>query len=544
MAAISAQFWSKARAAQVEPGRGRTISSIVTLGTALKRAESRAKQNKPKLGPSPVKRLRRSKTAPTAVAGEWLPTTPASPGAGGMAGGMAGGVFKASVALRSIAAAKKAAYRAKTAELPPVQSRSPRDDFSRKTVWVGAIPDHAANEIFLENLFSTYGDVETVAVRYKPSARSSWAVISFADEISASICLDEEQVSIGGAKLIIRRTKLDNSPAPALGDPDKVWDTAVKYQAVLDAVQRNASAVQTQSMLTALTEVARGGETAHEGGSASDEDECGGCYVGQILRHTLRRLIISRGCDWVTLVAVLANCVSLILWDPQDEQSDMQVALRTADDVFVWIFTAEALLKIAAFGVWEPEHAYFKNAWNGLDFFICVTSLLDLFIREHADLALLRAARSLKPLRIVTRMPSLQVLLYSVLTSIPRLKVIFIVLILMFLIFGLFSVQLWMGLFYNRCFAPGDLTPSENNPSSSFYYAPRLTLCTVDGPGRRCPLGTECKPYDWNPHFDVISYNSLVGGFIIVFQTMTLDNWSDLMYMTMDVSGFPAALYL
>ena len=40
-------------------------------------------------------------------------------------------------------------------------------------------------------------------------------------------------------------------------------------------------------------------------------------------------------------------------------------------------------------------------------------------------------------------------------------------------------------------------------------------------------------PYEWNPFFDVISYNSLVGGYIIVFQTFTLSNWSDLMYMTM-----------
>ena len=49
--------------------------------------------------------------------------------------------------------------------------------------------------------------------------------------------------------------------------------------------------------------------------------------------------------------------------------------------------------------------------------------------------------------------------------------------------------------------------------------------------------------YEWNPNFDVISYNSLVGGLIIVFQTFTLSNWSDLMYMTIDVAGFIAVPY-
>ena len=56
--------------------------------------------------------------------------------------------------------------------------------------------------------------------------------------------------------------------------------------------------------------------------------------------------------------------------------------------------------------------------------FTCViTEIGDYICNFVVDLALLRACRSLKPLRVVTRMPSLQVLLYSVLSSIPRLKV-------------------------------------------------------------------------------------------------------------------------
>eukprot|EP01051_Picozoa_sp_SAG22_P022776 SAG22_NODE_5596_length_987_cov_1.477477_1_plen_135_part_10 len=114
MAAISAQFWSKTSDAQLEPGRVRKMSSIVQLGSALKMAEARAKHNKIKIGPSPVKeakmrKLRRAMTVPSANSAGW-PGTPSPGGGAGAGGGGGGGLLQASVALRSIAAAKKAAY--------------------------------------------------------------------------------------------------------------------------------------------------------------------------------------------------------------------------------------------------------------------------------------------------------------------------------------------------------------------------------------------------------------------------------------------------
>jgi hypothetical protein len=76
--------------------------------------------------------------------------------------------------------------------------------------------------------------------------------------------------------------------------------------------------------------------------------------------------------------------------------------------------------------------------------------------------------------------------------------------VMLFVVFGLVAVQLWMGEFYNRCFAPGDCiytdvidmgrpyskvcsgTPTEENGNSEFYYGPRATLCS-NGSGRACP---------------------------------------------------------
>eukprot|EP01052_Picozoa_sp_SAG31_P015387 SAG31_NODE_987_length_10544_cov_56.002106_1_plen_2161_part_00 len=569
MAAISAQFWSKSKAnkAQAEPGRTSSVATIAKLSSTLKLAEKRAKENKPKLGPRPSPKLRRSKTLPAPAIYDWTPPSKQQIRQQEQQhSGNASAVLQASISLRSIAAAKKRAYREKQATAAAeahigtapnaisgigsllgsedADRANHRDEYSRRTLWIGAIPEHAANEIFLHKFFSSYGDVVTVAVRYKPNNTKSWAVVTFADDVSASICLDEDVV-IAGEKLIVRRTILDSSPIPELGSPDKIWDTAVRYQPILGLTQPAGHADAGAAMTTGEnhTPATDGNDGRVDDVSDGAGGEFWGCFAGRWIRHHLQWLLLSRACEWTLKGVVLLNCVTLIAWDPQDNASDFQRAVRTAEDVFTWTFATEAVLKIAAFGVWKSDHAYFRSAWNCLDFFICVTSLLDFFIRNHSDFALMRATRSFRPLRVLTRSISLQVLVYSVLSSIPRLQVVFNVLVLVFVVCGLFSVHLWMGLFYNRCFAPDDTSPSEENSTSPFFYSSRPTLCSVGQFGRHCPAGTECRAYDWNPFFDIISYNSLIGGFIIVFQTMTLSNWSELMYMTMDVSGFAAALY-
>jgi hypothetical protein len=534
MAFASAQFWSKASKNRAPPDRPKALSSVVQLGTALRRAETRAKQNRPKLGPVPKKKLSRSKTDPTLV----VPEPDFTPTRDTLAGRQRSATIAASAStdlttLFAVAAAKKAAFQDRRKHSPiKAASPSPRDDYSRRTLWVGAIPDHAASEEFLTHFFSRYGDVQAVAVRYKPTASKSWALITFSDNVSAEICLDED-VLIDGALLIVRKTKLDNSPNKAIGDPSKVWDTAVRYQAVLETVEKTFAKKKSAANVSATIV------------SAIDEEqnEPGCCHCWQVFQHHLKRLVLTKAFDWLSLFCVLVSCVSLVLWSPNDDSSTKARILILADDIFVWVFCVEAALKITAFGVWRSEHAYFRNAWNGLDFFICLTAVADFFIRDHFDLPLLRAMRSLRPLRTITRIPSLQVLLLTILSSIPQLKVVFYILTFLFLVAGMFGVQLWMGLFYYRCFAEGDTTPSEENAAGEFYYAPRKTLCSDEGAGRACAAGMECRRYEWNPFYDVISYNSLVGGWIIVFQTITLSNWSDLMYMTMDAGGYVSCVY-
>ena len=76
------------------------------------------------------------------------------------------------------------------------------------------------------------------------------------------------------------------------------------------------------------------------------------------------------------------------------------------------IFTVECFSAIIAKGFWQHDEAYLRNTWNFLDFAIVMIGFLDIFLStmqlEGFDAKALRAFRVLRPLRLVSGVPSLQ----------------------------------------------------------------------------------------------------------------------------------------
>ena len=87
--------------------------------------------------------------------------------------------------------------------------------------------------------------------------------------------------------------------------------------------------------------------------------------------------------------------------------------LELLEHLFLVIFTSECLLKIVANGLVMHRNAYLRNGWNVLDFSIVmiglVSSALSLFKFSQFDVKALRAFRVLRPLRLISGLPSLQV---------------------------------------------------------------------------------------------------------------------------------------
>lgn len=113
--------------------------------------------------------------------------------------------------------------------------------------------------------------------------------------------------------------------------------------------------------------------------------------------------------------------------------------LKTLDAVILWIFVAEAALKIAQHERWW--YRYFRDPWNLFDFFIVVVCFIPTEDAHYA--AILRLARILRALRLVTAIPRLQLLVSCLLKSIPSMGYVSVLLGLLFYVYGVAGVFLF-----------------------------------------------------------------------------------------------------
>lgn len=128
---------------------------------------------------------------------------------------------------------------------------------------------------------------------------------------------------------------------------------------------------------------------------------------------------------------------------------------------FIAVFIAECWLKVMAFGFILHPGSYLRNGRNILDFVIVVIGLtsvlIHVFLPQAAsngivDMNALRAFRVLRPLRVVSGIPSLQVVLNAVVQSMVPLLHIALLVFLMMLTYAIVGVELFMGVLHRSCY--------------------------------------------------------------------------------------------
>lgn len=116
--------------------------------------------------------------------------------------------------------------------------------------------------------------------------------------------------------------------------------------------------------------------------------------------------------------------------------------LTFLDSLVLAIFTLEAMIKILAEG--KRPINYFRNAWNVFDFLIVTVCLMEPLLPLNAEfLPILRLARILRVLRLVTVVPKLQLIVGTLLKSIPSMFYVCILLFLLFYMYGAMGVFLY-----------------------------------------------------------------------------------------------------
>jgi voltage-gated sodium channel len=151
--------------------------------------------------------------------------------------------------------------------------------------------------------------------------------------------------------------------------------------------------------------------------------------------------------------------------------------------VVLVIFITEMTLKLAAHG--RKPWLYFHDGWNVFDFAVVALCCLPM---DSQFAAVLRLARGLRLLRLVTALPRLQLLVGALLKSLGAMGYVTLLLALMFYIYGVAGVHLFGG-------------------------------------------------------HDVQHFGSLSAALVSLFRMITLDNWSDIFNAARAGAPIAAALY-
>ncbi|MED6282902.1 Voltage-dependent N-type calcium channel subunit alpha-1B [Characodon lateralis] len=140
------------------------------------------------------------------------------------------------------------------------------------------------------------------------------------------------------------------------------------------------------------------------------------------------------------------------------------------------------------------------------------------------DLRTLRAVRVLRPLKLVSGIPSLQVVLKSIMKAMVPLLQIGLLLFFAIVMFAIIGVEFYMGKFHQSCFKPG---------------AERVVdwPCGSESPARTCPNGTVCQEYWTGPNFGITNFDNILFAVLTVFQCITMEGWVDILYSTNDAVG-------
>ncbi|CAM4450206.1 unnamed protein product, partial [Lepidochelys olivacea] len=239
----------------------------------------------------------------------------------------------------------------------------------------------------------------------------------------------------------------------------------------------------------------------------------------------------------IILLTIFANCVALAIYIPfpEDDSNATNSNLERVEYLFLIIFTVEAFLKVIAYGLLFHPNAYLRNGWNLLDFIIVVVGLFSAILEQATkadgansiggkgagfDVKALRAFRVLRPLRLVSGVPSLQVVLNSIIKAMVPLLHIALLVLFVIIIYAIIGLELFMGKMHKTCYLVQGGLPEED-PSPC---APQSAH------GRQCQNGTVCKAGWEGPKHGITNFDNFAFAMLTVFQCITMEGWTDVLY--------------
>ncbi|KAL4709826.1 hypothetical protein ACJJTC_001280, partial [Scirpophaga incertulas] len=244
--------------------------------------------------------------------------------------------------------------------------------------------------------------------------------------------------------------------------------------------------------------------------------------------------------EYAVLLTIIANCVVLALEEhlPNGDKTVLAQNLEETEAYFLGIFCVEASLKILALGFVLHRGSYLRNIWNIMDFFVVVTGIItQLPVAPDVDFRTLRAIRVLRPLKLVSGVPSLQVVLKSIIKAMAPLLQIGLLVLFAIVIFAIIGLEFYSGALHKTCYTLEDINEILNEGNDP-------TPCNADNV-TLAPYGANVCDYErstclekWEgPNKGITSFDNIGFAMLTVFQCITMEGWTAILYWTNDALG-------
>ncbi|KAF5297478.1 hypothetical protein FQR65_LT10014 [Abscondita terminalis] len=218
----------------------------------------------------------------------------------------------------------------------------------------------------------------------------------------------------------------------------------------------------------------------------------------------------------------------------------LALRLEDTEEYFLGIFCVEAALKILALGFVLHRGSYLRNIWNIMDFFVVLTGFLTMLTQdsEAVDLRTLRAIRVLRPLKLVSGIPSLQVVLKSIIKAMAPLLQIGLLVLFAIVIFAIIGLEFYSGALHRTCYSLYDIDVIAKEGDEAYPCNTDNKTQAEQYGSNWCRDGNSVCLERWQgPNNGITSFDNIGLAMLTVFQCITMEGWTAILYWMNDAVG-------
>ncbi len=150
------------------------------------------------------------------------------------------------------------------------------------------------------------------------------------------------------------------------------------------------------------------------------------------------RLVNAAWFEYFIIAVIILNGILLGLETSTAIEREYGALLRLGNEVALWVFIAEAALKILALA--PRSHRYFQDGWNIFDFLVIVFALVPA-TGQFAMIA--RLARLLRVVRLISAIRDLRLIVAALVRSIPSVGHVIMLMSIVVYIYAIMGYHLF-----------------------------------------------------------------------------------------------------